>query len=169
MGHNYAHFWLDPKFWVAVSFTIFAFFAIRAGWGKVTAMLDARGARIAAELAEASRLRGEAETMLRQAEADRQAAIAEAAALIERATAEAKRVGEAAAAEAEASAARRERMAMDRIAAAEASAVAEVRGAAAEVATAAARAVIREGFGPAEDAEMIDAAVRDLPRALKAA
>jgi len=169
MEHHYEHFWLDPKFWVAVSFTVFAFFAVRMGWGKVMAMLDARGARIAAELAEAARLRGEAEAMLRQAESDRQAAMAEAAAMIERAQAEARRVGEAAAAEAEASAARRERMAMDRIAAAEASAVATVRHAAAEVATAAARAVISQGFGPEDDAAMIDAAVTDLPRALKAA
>ena len=169
MEYGYAYPWLDPKFWVAISFVIFAFFAVRVGWPKLRDMLDARGARIAAELAEASRLRAEAEVMLRQAETDRQAAVSEAAAMIERARAEAKRVGEAAAAEAEASAARRERMAMDRIAAAEASAVAEVRNAAAEVATAVARAVIAEGFGPDEDAAMIDAAVAELPRALKAA
>lgn len=169
MNYGYAYPWQDPKFWVAVSFVVFAFFAIRMGWPKLMAMLDARGSRIAGELAEASRLRAEAETMLRQAEADRQAAIAEAASLIERAMAEAKRVGEAAAAEAEASAGRRERMAMDRIAAAEASALAQVRQAAAEVATAAARIVIAEGFGPDEDAAMIDAAVLELPRALKAA
>ena len=169
MHHHYEHFWLDPVFWVAVSFTIFAFFFVRMVWTKLMAMLDGRGARIAAELAEAARLRGEAEAMLRQAEADRQAAITEAASMIERARGEARRVGEAAAAEAEASAARRERMAMDRIAAAEASAVAEVRHAAAEVATAAARTVISEGFGPEDDAAMIDAAVSDLPRALKAA
>lgn len=169
MDHHYEHFWLDPKFWVAASFVIFAFFAVRMGWGRITGMLDARGARIAAELAEAARLRGEAEAMLRQAEADRQAAIAEAAALVERARAEAERVGRAAAAEAEASAARRERMAMDRIAAAEASAVAEVRQAAAEVATAAARSVIAQGFSADDDAAMIDAAVQELPKALRAA
>jgi len=86
-----------------------------------------------------------------------------------RATAEAERVSQAAAAEAEASAGRRERMAMDRIAAAESSAIAEVRGVAAEVATAAARALIAETFTADDDAAMIDAAVADLPRALRAA
>jgi F-type H+-transporting ATPase subunit b len=59
-------------------------------------------------------------------------------------------------------------MAMDRISAAEASALAEVRNAAAEVATAAARNVIAEKLSPAEDAALIDKAVADLPRALRA-
>jgi len=162
-------FWIDPTFWIAVSFAIFAGLAIKLAWGRVMAMLDGRGIRIAGELAEASRLRTEAEDMLREAQAERAAALAEAQALIARATAEAERVGQAAAAEAQASAGRRERMAMDRIAAAETSAIAEVRGVAAEVATAAARALIAEGFCAEDDAVMIDAAVSDLPRALRAA
>jgi F-type H+-transporting ATPase subunit b len=169
MHHHYEHFWLDPKFWVAVSFAIFAALAIKLAWGKVAAMLDGRGQRIAAELAEAARLRQEAEDMLRQAEAERQAALAEAAALIERAKAEAERVAANAAADALAQAARREKMAMDRIAAAEASAVAEVRSAAAEVATMAARNLIAETFSAEDDAAMIDQAVTELPKALRAA
>jgi F-type H+-transporting ATPase subunit b len=169
MHHHYEHFWLDPKFWVAVSFAIFAALAIKLAWGKVAAMLDGRGQRIAAELAEAARLRQEAEDMLRQAEAERQAALAEAAALIERAKAEAERVAANAAADALAQAARREKMAMDRIGAAEASAVAEVRSAAAEVATMAARNLIAETFSAEDDAAMIDQAVTELPKALRAA
>ena len=106
--------------------------------------------------------------MLKQAEADRAAAAEEAKEMLRRAHAEATRVGEAAAAEAEASAARRERMAMDRIAAAEAGAVAEVRQAAAEIATAAARNVIARGMTVEADAKLIDSAVADLPRALRA-
>ncbi|NDG47804.1 MAG: F0F1 ATP synthase subunit B [Rhodospirillales bacterium] len=169
MHHHYEHFWLDPKFWVAVSFAVFAALAIKLAWGKVTAMLDGRGQRISAELAEAARLRQEAEDMLRQAEAERQAAMAEAEALIERAKAEAERVAATAAADAQAQAARREKMAMDRIAAAEASAVAEVRNAAAEVATIAARNLIAESFSAEDDAAMIDQAVTELPKALRAA
>jgi F-type H+-transporting ATPase subunit b len=169
MHHHYEHFWLDPKFWVAVSFTVFAALAIKLAWGEVTAMLDGRGQRISAELAEAARLRQEAEDMLRQAEAERQAAMAEAAALIERAKAEAERVAATAAADAQAQAARREKMAMDRIAAAEASAVSEVRNAAAEVATMAARSLIAETFSAEDDAAMIDQAVTELPKALRAA
>jgi F-type H+-transporting ATPase subunit b len=169
MHHHYEHFWLDPKFWVAVSFAIFAALAIKFAWGKLAAMLDGRGQRIAAELAEASRLRQEAEDMLRRAEAERQAAMAEATAMIARAKAEAERVAANAEADALAQAARRERMAMDRIAAAEASAVAEVRSAAAEVATIAARNLIAETFSAEDDAALIDRAVNELPKALRAA
>ncbi|RYI99927.1 MAG: F0F1 ATP synthase subunit B, partial [Acetobacteraceae bacterium] len=130
MAHHYEHFYLDPKFWVAVSFFIFIALVGRMAWAKLTGMLDARAAQVRTDLAEASRLRIEAEALLKQAEADRAAALAEAGELLARAQAEAGRVAEAAAAEAEGSAKRRERMALDRIAAAEAGAVAEVRGAA---------------------------------------
>ena len=169
MDHAYAHFWLDPKFWVAVSFLLFVALLARKGWAVITAALDGRAARVRAELDEAARLRGEAEAMLRQAEADREAARTEAAELLERARAEAERVAAAAAAEAEASAKRRERMALDRIAAAEAGAVAEVRNAAAEIAAVAARDVLTRSVDEATDAALIDRAVADLPRALRAA
>lgn len=167
--HHYEHFWLDPKFWVAVSFFIFIGLLGRKLWSLIAGALDARAASVRAELAEASRLRAEAEAMLVQAEADRAAATAEAATMIERAKAEAARVAASSAAEAEATAQRRERMAMDRIAAAEASAINEVRNAAAEIATAAARAVVAEALDAQAASAMVDAAINDLPRALRAA
>ena len=147
MEHHYEHFWLDPKFWVAVSFVIFLALVGRKLWSVLTEALDARAERVRAELAEAARLRSEAEAMLKQAEADRAAALREAEAMVASARAEAERAGAAAAAEAEAAAKRRERMAMERIGAAEASALAEVRAAAAEVATAAARTRPRRAPG----------------------
>ena len=167
--HHYEHFWLDPKFWVAVSFIIFLLLLGRTMWTKAMQALDARAEGVRTELAEATRLRAEAEAMRKQAEDDRAAALAEAEAMITRARAEADRVAAAATAEAEASAARRERMAMDRIAAAEASAISDVRQAAAEIAAAAARSVISEKLTADADATMIDKAVADLPRALRAA
>jgi F-type H+-transporting ATPase subunit b len=168
MPHVYEHFWLDPKFWVAVSFVIFLLLVGRLAWGKLTGMLDARADRVRAELDEAARLRTEAEALLRQAEADRTAALAEAEQMIANARAEAERVASAAAAEAEASTKRRERMAMDRIGAAEGAALAEVRSAAAEIATAAARSVIAERMDATADAALIDRAVAELPRVLRA-
>ncbi|MCR0983621.1 F0F1 ATP synthase subunit B family protein [Roseomonas populi] len=167
--HHYEHFWLDPKFWVAVSFVVFLLLLGRTMWSKAAAALDARGAQVRAELAEATKLREEAEAMRKQAEADRAAALREAEEMVTRARTEADRVAAAATAEAEANAARRERMAMDRIAAAEASALAEVRQAAAEIAAAAARSVIAEKLTAEGDAAMVDKAVSDLPRALRAA
>jgi F-type H+-transporting ATPase subunit b len=167
--HTYEHFWLDPKFWVAVSFVIFVVLAARKGWAVITSILDRRAERVRAELDEAARLRTEAEAMLRQAEADRAAAQREAAELLTRARAEAERVAAAATAEAEAAAKRRERMAMDRIAAAEAGAVNDVRNAAAEIAAVAAREVLAQSVDAKADAVLIDRAVADLPRALRAA
>lgn len=167
--HHYEHFWLNPVFWVAVSFVIFVALLGRTVWTKLAGMLDARGAQIQSDLDEASRLRAEAEAMLRQAEADRKAALAEAEQILAQAKAEAERVAAATAAEAEAATKRRERMAMDRIHAAEAGALAEVRNAAADIAAAAARTVIAEKLNATADAALIDKAVADLPRALRAA
>jgi F-type H+-transporting ATPase subunit b len=167
--HHYEHFWLNPQFWVAVSFVIFVVLLGRTVWNKAVQALDARGDKIRADLDEAARLRTEAEAMLRQAEADRATALVEAEQTLARAKAEAQRVADATAAEAELSAKRRERMAMDRISAAEASAVAEVRHAAAAIAVAAARSVITEKLDANADAALIDKAVADLPRAMRAA
>ena len=40
--HHYEHFWLDPKFWVAVSFIIFLLLVGRRIWTALTDALDAR-------------------------------------------------------------------------------------------------------------------------------
>ncbi|PZW50323.1 F-type H+-transporting ATPase subunit b [Humitalea rosea] len=167
--HHYEHFWLDPKFWVGVAFVIFFLLLGKKLWAITTGALDARAAKVRTDLAEASRLRSEAEAMLVQAETDRKAAAEEATALLARARIDAERGAAATAAEAEAAATRRERMAMDRIAAAEASAIAAVRAAAAEVATAAAREVVAQSLTADAAAAMIDSAIADLPRALRAA
>ena len=68
--HHYEHFWLDPKFWVAVSFVIFFLLLGKKIWAALTGALDSRAAQIRASLDEAARLRSEAEAMLRQAEAE---------------------------------------------------------------------------------------------------
>ena len=98
--HHYEHFWLDPKFWVAVSFVIFLLLVGKRAWALLIGSLDAKADKVRDDLAEAASLRSQAEAMLKQAEAERQAAVAEAAQMLERAKAEALRVGEAAAAEA---------------------------------------------------------------------
>ncbi len=84
-AHHYEHFYLDPKFWVAVSFVLFVLLVGKMGWTKITEMLDARTARIKGELEEASRLRHEAEAMMAAARKEREQAIQEAAALLARA------------------------------------------------------------------------------------
>jgi len=158
----------DPEIWVLVSFVIF--FVLFGGrlWKAVAGQLDGRAEAIRAELAEAQRLREEAEAMLAEAEQARIAALAEAGEVLARSREEAARLTAAAMAEAEASARRRERLALERIAAAEKAAVTEVRHTAADVATRAAELVLAQGLGE-DDAVLVDQAIADLPRALRAA
>lgn len=159
----------NPEFWVLVAFIIFFGLFGRRLWTEAAGMLDARAAAVRTELDEASRLRAEAEQMLREAQEAREAALREAREVLERSRAEAARVAQEAQAEAEASARRRERMALDRIAAAEKAVVAEVRGLAADIATAAARDVIAASLSADEDAALVEQAIAALPRALRAA
>lgn len=166
--HHEESFFGDPRNWVVIAFILFFVLFGRKIWGALAGMLDARAVSVKAELEEASRLRREAESMLRDAEKQRADALADAKALIAGAQAEAGRVTAAAAAEAEASAKRREKMAIDRIAAAEKAAVDDVRLAAADIATTAARQVLAEGLTPAADSALIDQAISQLPAALAA-
>jgi F-type H+-transporting ATPase subunit b len=159
-------FFVDPRNWVVIAFVLFFILFGKKLWGALAAMLDARAVSVKAELEEASRLRREAEAMLRDAEQQRADALADAKALIEGARTEAARLTAATAAEAEASARRREQMAIDRIAAAEKAAVDDVRLAAAEVATAAARQFLAQGLTEAADSALIDQAITQLPSAL---
>ncbi len=167
--HHEESFWSDPRTFVALAFVIFFVIFGRKIWGVLTGMLDKRADEVRAELAEAQRLRQEAEAMLRSANQQREAAIADAQALLTGAKAEAIRLAAAAAAEAEASAKRREQMAMGRIAAAEKAAVDDVRMIAADIATTAARDIIRDGLSAEADAALVDRAITGLPAALRAA
>jgi F-type H+-transporting ATPase subunit b len=159
-------FFGDPRNWVVIAFFLFFILFGKKLWGAFAGMLDARAIAVKAELEEASRLRREAESMLRDAEKQRASALAGAKTLIEGAHSEASRLTAAAAAEAEASAKRREQMAIDRIAAAEKAAVDEVRLVAADIATIAARQVLSESLTPDADAKLIDHAISQLPSAL---
>ncbi|MBV8764704.1 MAG: ATP F0F1 synthase subunit B, partial [Hyphomicrobiales bacterium] len=83
----------DPEFWVAVAFV--TFLGLAAWFGAFKALvngLDQRGQRIAAELAEAKRLREEAQTLLASYEKRRLEAEGEAAAIIAQAKVDAERL-----------------------------------------------------------------------------
>src|SRR3978361_58428 len=124
--HHETSFFADPRNWVLIAFFLFFILFVRKLWGAPSPMLDARAIAVRTEIEEASRLRREAEAMLRDAEKQRADALADAKALVEGARSEASRLSAAAAAEAEASAKRREKMAIDRISAAEKAAVDDV-------------------------------------------
>ncbi len=159
--------WDKGTFWVTVAVLIFLFFFGKKIVGAITTMLDQRSSEIQRELDEASRLRAEAEAMLKDAETRREAALAQAKDMLAMAGREAERLAADLLAEAEASARRREQMARERIAAAESAAVAEVREAAASLAALAAERVLKETIDAAHDQGLIDQAISGLPAALR--
>ena len=166
MEHHHESFFGNPRTWIGLAFFIFYAIFGRKLWAMITGMLDKRAAMIRSELAEAARLRVEAEAMLKDAQAQREQAGKDAQSMLDNARAEAANVAEAARKDASDAAKRRERMAMDRIGAAEKAAVTEVRQAAAEIASKAAEQVLAHGFGADQDATLIDRAIQGLPSAL---
>jgi F-type H+-transporting ATPase subunit b len=162
-------FFTEGRNWVSIAIVLFFVIFGRKLWAAIAGMLDGHAEAVRAELAEAARLRREAEAMLADATTRREQAIVEAKRMLEGARDEAARVTAEAAAEAARSAERRERMAHDRIAAAEKAAVTEVRLAAAEVAGVASEQIIRTTLTGTEADALVDHAIAQLPAALRAA
>ena len=61
--HGYAHFWLDPKFWVAVSFVLFFVLFGRKVFSALMGALDKRAEGIRTQLDEAAKLRADANSV----------------------------------------------------------------------------------------------------------
>ncbi len=135
----------EPEVWVAVAFVIFVGVLAYVGvHRKIIAGLDARRARIQAELDDARRLREEAAKLLADYQRKQHEAEQEAQGIIAGAQAEAERLAADAKAKVEDFVARRTKMAETKIAQAEAQALADVRSAAAEAAIAAAEKVLAQ-------------------------
>ena len=156
---------MDAEFWVAVAFVIFIGGAIYLGvHSKLGAALDDRGIRIREELAEAERLRKEAEAVLASFESKRVEAEKEAAEIVDQARLEAEQM----ATEAEERMAdfvrRRSAQAEAKIATAELQAMAHVRAAAADAATAAAEIVLKDQAKAGLADRLIQASIGDIKR-----
>lgn len=154
----------SPEFWVAIGFVILI--GVMA-WLKVGNMigsaLDARAAKIKANLDEAAELREEAQHLLAEYQRKQRDAIKEMEEMLARARDEAKHLADEAAQNLEAAMARREEMARDKIAQAEAEAIREVREIAIDVALAAAQKLITDGLNEARANQLLDAAIAELP------
>lgn len=140
-------------FWVGVGFVLF--FALLAYFGvhtKLLGAIDARGHQIASELAEAKRLREEAEALLASFERKRAEAETEAAAIVAQARSEAERMAKETELKMADFVKRRTAQAEQKIAQAEQQAAADVRAAAADAAVRASEAILRkETAGAAGD------------------
>ncbi|MGH6852155.1 MAG: ATP F0F1 synthase subunit B [Methylocella sp.] len=153
----------DAEFFVAAGFVIFVGWMLYLGMHrKINSALDARAARIQAELAEAAILRAEAEAVLASFQRRHAKAHAEAEAVVAQAHAEAELVASEARARMTEFLRRRTKQAEEKIKVAETRAVEEVRAAAAEAAAKAAEIVLRGETQGAFGAELIAKGINDL-------
>lgn len=165
-----AHFWAldNPELWVGVGLVLFLGIAWMAGAFRIVAgALDGKAAKIQADLDEAGRLRAEAEAMLADIRARREASDAQAKELLKNAKAEAKRIEAEAKARLEEQIARRAELADRRIAAAEAQAAADVKAAAVDLAAQVAEQVLATRLAGAKSDPSVDRAVSQLGERLQ--
>jgi len=150
----------DAHVWEAIGLAIFLILLIYLKVpGMALAALDSRATKIQAQLDEATKLREEAERLLAEIKAQREASEHQAEAIVAAAREEALRLGEEAKVKLEAQIKRHGQMAERRIAIAEAQAAAEVKAAAADLAAQAAEAVLSARLAAATSDPLIDVAV----------
>ncbi|MFO7477776.1 MAG: ATP F0F1 synthase subunit B [Methyloceanibacter sp.] len=137
------------ELWVAVSFFLFVGLVIYFGaHKKVAVWLDARAERIAKDLAEAERLRVEADKVLADYRRKQADAVKEAQAIIDLASREAEILAAETRRSMKEHFERRMKLAEDKIARAEAEALRQVREAAADAAITTAQIVIAQKLTP---------------------
>ena len=149
--------------WVAIAMVIFIIVAWKPFKKTVLGGLDKRAEKIRADLDEAEKLREEAQATLSSFLRKQAEAAKDAEEIVAKARGEAQRIKADSEKSVAETIARREASAMEKIAQAEARASAEVRAAAVDAATQAAAKIFAETLTPAQDAELVAAAARDIP------
>lgn len=130
--------------------------------GMLTKSLDARAAKISAELEEARKLREEAQQLLGQYQQKRKEAEKEAADIVAAAKREAELLASEAAKKTEDYVARRTALAEQKISQAEREAVSEVRSSAVDIAVEAARALLAAKVDVKAGADLFKSALNDV-------
>ena len=154
----------NAEFWVGVGLLIFLGIVIFVAKAPkaINAALDAKSAKIQADLDEAARIREEAQRLLTQLKAERAEAEAQAKDMLAAAQDEARRYEIEAKAKLEESLARRQLLAERKIANAEAQAAAEVKAAAADLAAQAAEVVLTQRLPGVKTDPLVDRAISQL-------
>jgi F-type H+-transporting ATPase subunit b len=153
----------NNEFWVGVGFVLVIVLLLWKGVpGMIGKMLDSRAAVIAAELAEARRLREEALALLADYQKRAASAEAEAQSIVTEARAEAERFAAESRANLTAQIERRGQAAQDKIAQAEAAAMNEIRALAANAAAGAAEKLIAARMDEKRAAALIETSIADL-------
>jgi F-type H+-transporting ATPase subunit b len=159
----------DAEFWTGLALVVFVvLLVVLKVPGAAAKALDAKAAKIQADLDEAKHLREEAQALLHSLKAQREQTEKLAGEMLANAAAEAKRLEVEAKAKLEEQIKRRAELAERRIANAEAQAAAEVRAAAADLATSMAETVLAARLAGAKSDPLVDAATKQIAAKLKA-
>jgi F-type H+-transporting ATPase subunit b len=157
----------DAEFWDFVAFIVFVgllgYFGLHK---KIAGALDARSARVKAQLDEAISLRKEAETLLASFVEKKKQAEEEAKAIIAQAQVEAELIAQEAHTRVADFVQRRTKQAEDKIAAAETQALAQVRDAATDAATKASEIVLKTQAQGAYGEDLVAQGIAGLKRLL---
>lgn len=154
----------DPTFFVALSFFVFLAVAYKPLGRFIANALDGRAARIEGELAEAIRLRDEAQLMLGEYEKKHHEIEKQAKAILKQAKESARQMQEDASAKLEHAIAARLNAANEKIARAEEHAVQDVQRQLVDMALKAAKDIIAEGMQQQADDRLITLATKDISR-----
>lgn len=159
-------FYLEPEFWVTLSFIGFMIMAYRPVASSISKALDSRSAQIAAELAEARRLREEAQELLAMYQKKQQEALAEAESMLSATKAEAELIAKQSKAELDQAIAKRKQVAMEKIAQAESKALQEVQNHVVDITVSVARAIITDHLVRTGNDDIVKQAASELERKL---
>lgn len=155
-------FFADPHSWVLIAGLLFLVVVYLKGRKPILAYLDARSARIKADLDEAARLKDEAATLLADYKKKQSEAVATAQKIIDNANEAALQIQKNAEAKLSESLKRREELLIERISRAEAAAVQELRHQAADIAARGAEKLLADNMLK-NGAKLIDDAIDALP------
>lgn len=153
----------SAEFWVLIAFLILLAAVFKKVSATLTSGLDARAARIKAQLDEAEKLREDAQSLVAEYQRKQRAASQEAEAIVAQAKSEAERMRQQAHADLEQALKRRQQQALDKIAQAEAEALEEVRNQAVDLALAASARLLAESLDDTKAAGLLDEAIEELP------
>lgn len=154
----------EAEFWVGAGLLIFLAIVIFVAKAPrlIAAALDSQVAKIQSDLDEAARIREEAQRLLAQLQAEREAAQRQAQDMLAAAQEQVQQFEADAKAKLEEGLARRQKLSEQRIKVAEARAEAEVRAAAAELAAKMAEQVLIQRIAGAKSDPLIDKAISQL-------
>lgn len=163
-GHVVEAFYQNPTFWVAVSFAVFVLLAFKPVAKVLVKALDGRSNQIAAELAEARRLREEAQEALAAYQKKQRESLQEAENMLATTRADAARIADKAEADLKLALEKRMRLAMEKIAQAESKAIADVQGYVADISLLASQKLIAQYLEQGGNDELIRKAAQDIAK-----